>query len=63
MVDERDLRAFAARLRRIKMELAPPDAPNNRRVAAELEAMARHFDRWADDLEGRPRENGKDHPG
>jgi hypothetical protein len=62
MVDARYLRNFAARLRRIKTELAPPHAPQNQRVAAELEAMARHFNRWADDLEGKPKENGEDQP-
>jgi hypothetical protein len=61
MVDQEYLRSVAERLRRLKVTLKPAEAPQTLRAAAELEALARDFGRWADEIEGKPKENGRDH--
>ena len=59
MIDSKFLRSMAERLRRLKLTLDPAGASATREAVAELEAMARDFKRWADEVEGKPKENGQ----
>jgi hypothetical protein len=60
MIDPEYLRSFADRFRQLIPTLVPAGAPQTLRSASALEAMARDFTRWADEIDGKPKANGHD---
>ena len=58
-MDVKSLRLYAQRLRSMRRKLLPVGSPAGLEALAELDALARDFQEWADEIEVRPKANGE----